>query len=120
MALPVFFGSCEDILEVPDISRERVELLAPGDSVVVAQSNVRFSWTGVYEATEYHIQVATPNFENAAQIVLDSVIVIDSTFLGPHVDKSLSDSNYAWRVRAMNSDYRTDFAYSSFTVDTSN
>ena len=120
LVLLVFFGSCEDILEVPDISVENVELLAPSDSTTVSESNVSFSWADVYEATEYHIQVAKPNFESAAQIVLDSVIVIDSTFLGPHVDKSLVDSEYEWRVKAMNSDYQTGFAHSSFTVDTSN
>lgn len=111
--------SCEDILEVPDISGETVQLLAPSDSTVVVQSNVNFSWNEVYEATQYHIQVAAPNFENAAQIVVDSVIVVDSTFASPRITKSLVDSDYEWRIKAMNSGFETGFSVNSFTVDTS-
>jgi len=110
---------CQDILEVPDISNETVQLLAPGDSTIVLQSNVNFSWNEVYEASQYHIQVAAPNFENAAQIVVDSVIVVDSTFVSARISKSLVDSDYEWRIKAMNSDYETDFSSGRFSVDTS-
>lgn len=120
VALLIYMGACDDILEVPDISGERVELLAPSDSTIVVQNNVQFNWNGIYEATEYHIQIATPNFENASQIVLDSIISIDSTFIGTQVNKTLVDNDYEWRVRASNSDYQTGFTASTFTVETSN
>lgn len=119
IVLLIFISSCEDLLEVADISEETVQLLAPSDSTTVAQNMVNFSWNGVYEATQYHIQVASPNFENAAQIIIDSVIVIDSTFLGTRITKSLANSQYEWRVKAMNSDFETDFSSSLFNVDTS-
>lgn len=110
--------SCEDILEVSDISEESVELLAPSDSTTVVQSNLTFTWSEIYEATQYHVQVAAPNFENAAQIVVDTLIVVDSTFVSPKINKSLVDSDYEWRVRAMNSGYETEFSLNKFTVNT--
>ncbi len=120
VCLMVGFPSCEELLEVTDISDEKVTLLAPSDSTVVVQSDVNFSWDPVFEASEYHIQVAAPSFENAAQIVLDSMVVLDSTFLSTRVTKILVDSDYEWRVKAMNSAYETEYSNSAFTVDTSN
>ncbi len=108
--------SCEDILEVTDISNESVELLAPKDSTVVTSSEVVFNWNGVGEADAYLIQIATPSFENTSQIVLDSVIVIDSTFFGTKVSKTLVTSDYEWRVKAINSGFETAFSSSTFSV----
>lgn len=119
LVLVLTFG-CQDILEVPDISNEQVRLLAPSDSTIVVQNTVVFSWEEVYEASQYHIQVATPSFENAAQIVIDSVIVADSTFVGTRITKTLNDSEYEWRVKAMNSDFSTEFSINSFSVESSN
>jgi len=114
-----FCASCEDLLEVPDISEESVELLAPSDSTTVVQSNVNFTWNEVFEATQYHVQVAAPNFENAAQIVVDTLIVVDSTFVSPRFAKPLVDSDYEWRVKAQNSGYETEFSANKFSVNTS-
>lgn len=110
--------SCEDILEVSDISNERVDLVAPSDSTTVVQSNVNFTWNDVYEASEYRIQVAAPDFENAAQIVVDTLVVVDSLYTGPRFSKNLVDSDYEWRVKAMNSGYETEYSQNQFTVET--
>ncbi len=121
IALILMVGmGCQDLLEVTDISNQEVQLLAPSDSTVVVQSEVQFNWTEVYEASQYHVQVASPSFENAAQIVVDSLIVVDSTFTSPRISRTLVDAEYEWRVKAMNSDYETEFTVNSFTVDTSN
>ncbi|WP_411032225.1 hypothetical protein [Spongiimicrobium sp. 3-5] len=109
--------SCEDVLEVPDISNQRVELLAPSDGSTVRDSIVNFTWNGVAEANAYLIQVATPSFENAAQIVLDSVVVLDTTFLGTKATRILPNSSYEWRVKAQNSDFETPFSVTSFAVE---
>lgn len=119
ITLLLCFSSCEDLLEVPDISDERVQLLAPSDSTVVVQTSVNFTWNEVYEATQYHIQVAAPSFENAAQIVVDTLIVIDSLYAGPNLKRTLGDSDYEWRVKAMNNAYETEFSLNGFSVNTS-
>lgn len=110
--------SCEDILEVTDISEQQVTLLAPTNGSVVTDSLVNFNWNGVDEANSYLIQVATPNFSNASQLVLDSIITIDSSFVGTRISKPLSNNGYEWRVKALNSDFETDFSQSEFSVET--
>lgn len=114
-ALLVF--ACDDILEVTDISEENVVLLAPSDGTTVLQTKVSFSWNEVFEATQYQVQVATPGFENAAQIVVDTLIVLDTTYAGARFDKILIDSDYEWRVKAQNSDYETNFTTNIFKVN---
>lgn len=114
----IFFGSCEDIIEVQDISNESVVLLAPSENTIVTDSVVNFVWNEIpdVDIDAYRVQIATPSFENAAQIVLDSTLPLDSTFLGTRVSQKLSNRDYQWRVKAMNSAFETDFTVNTFTV----
>ena len=112
--------ACEDIVEIPDISNQQVALLAPRDQTVVLDSAVTFNWVEVSDAEAYIIQLATPNFENAAQILLDSTVVIDSTFVGARASRKLSNGDYQWRVKAVNSGYETQYSTSTFTVNSTN
>ncbi|WP_435624314.1 hypothetical protein [Flagellimonas sp.] len=120
ICIALFMASwgCEDILEVPDISNQSVPILAPSDGSVLNNNRVRFSWDAIEEATAYRIQVANPNFEQANQILLDSVIQEDT--LGNvinQIDQTLPNGNYAWRIKAMNSGFETPFSNSGFAVD---
>ncbi|WP_373518421.1 hypothetical protein [Pricia sp.] len=117
--LGIFATGCEDILEVPDISGRQVEIVAPKDRVVVENSQVNFTWNGVADADSYSVQIARPNFREAAQILLDSTIVLDSTFIGTKAIKNLDNGDYEWRVKALNSDFRTEFSSSAFKVEAS-
>ncbi|MEO0573311.1 MAG: hypothetical protein AAF039_16510 [Bacteroidota bacterium] len=112
--------ACEDIFEVTDITNEEVQLLAPTNQSVVTDSIVNFNWNGIEEAEAYLVQIATPNFESASQIVLDTVITIDSTFVGNRISKRLSDNSYQWRVQAQNSAFSTAFSTNGFTVENGN
>ena len=111
--------SCEDILEVQDISNESVVLLAPAENTVVTDSVVNFVWNEIpdVDIDAYRVQIATPSFESAAQIVLDSTLTLDSTFVGTRVSQKLSNRAYQWRVKAMNSAFETNFTVNDFTVD---
>ncbi|WP_123772406.1 hypothetical protein [Zobellia sp. OII3] len=119
MALLVL-SSCQDILEVPDISNKNIELLAPKDSTTVLHNNVSFTWTEILEADTYSVQIATPNFNNAAQIEFDTILRVDSTFIRTGIIQNLPDSDYEWRVKALNSGYETNYSSSVFTVKSSN
>ncbi len=103
--------SCDDIIEVPDISANIITVLAPTDSSILAETSVNFSWNMVTDAEQYKLQIATPNFETATQIVLDTTI-ISSNFT-----KTLDLGNYEWRIRAENSDYQTSYTTQSFTIE---
>ncbi|CAG2532852.1 hypothetical protein MAR621_03046 [Maribacter dokdonensis] len=112
-------SSCEELLEVRDISGELMILLAPSDSTQVTENNVNFNWNEIVEATDYRVQVARPSFLEASQIVLDTLVAVDSTYIGPSLTKNLFDGSYEWRVKALNSDFETEFTTHSFTVSTS-
>lgn len=102
--------SCDDIIEVPDISEETVDLIAPTDGSVVKSNVTNFSWNDLAEAERYRLQVATPSFENASQMVIDSTMSVSS------FTKQLLPNSYEWRVKALNSGYETGYTTNTFTV----
>ena len=103
--------SCEETLFEPDISEEAVNILAPLDGVAIRSEITRFSWSAVSGATAYRLQVATPNFENASQILVDTVVEQLS------LEERLLSGQYQWRVRAENSGHQTAFTSALFTVE---
>jgi len=50
MLIVYSFTSCSEILSVPDISHERVEILSPSDEATVQELPVTLSWIGVQDA----------------------------------------------------------------------
>lgn len=104
------FFSCEEILYEDDISDSRVVILAPIDDAQFYSTSVTFSWEPVENATKYQIQIASPDFDNALQIVVDTETESTS------ITQQLNIGNYEWRVRAMNSAYETLYTTRKFTV----
>lgn len=107
----LFLFSCDDITEIEDISNRSVSVLAPTDAVVLNITEVTFSWNAVEDAENYRVQIATPNFEDATQIVADT-LVITTNFT-----KTLAIGNYEWRVRGENSGYQTSYSTQSFSIE---
>lgn len=107
----VIMYACDDITEVEDISNDTVTVLAPVDSSVLTTTNINFSWNTLEDAESYKLQIATPNFENANQIVLDTTITA-TNFL-----HALEFGSYNWRVRAENSDFQTNYTTQSFIIE---
>ncbi len=102
--------SCEAVF-VEDISNDSLILLAPVDNSEITSGNNTFSWQLLDEAEMYEIQIARPSFQNAAEILLDSVV--DSNSLVHNIEIG----EYEWRVKAVNSEYETEYSTSSFTVN---
>lgn len=118
MVILMSTGGCEDIVEVPDISNQTVSILAPVWGSILATNTVRFNWEEIEEATSYEVQVATPAFETATQIVLDTVVRKDTLgIIQTQIEQSLDNGDYAWRVKAFNSDYETAYTLSHFQVN---
>ena len=103
--------ACDDIFEVTDISNNTVELLAPSDNVTLDTSALLFSWTALEDAESYHLQVAVPTFNDATQIIVDT---LTSTL---NYSTTLDNNTYQWRVRAENSGYQTNYTTQNFTVE---
>ena len=108
--LLLFIVSCEAVF-VEDISADTIQILAPTANSQVSSGNITFNWQLLDEAEMYEIQIASPNFQNASQIFLDSVVIQNS------IGKSLDAGEYQWRVKAMNSEYETEYSTVSFTVN---
>lgn len=103
--------SCDDIIEVDDISQEEVTILAPVNSAVLNDNSVIFSWEAVEFAETYTIQIATPTFSEALQIVEDS------TLTATNFTRQLPNADYEWRVRAENSGYTTNYTLHQFSIE---
>ena len=111
LTIAVLMLSCSDIIDVEDISEQGVMVLAPDESSVLNITDVNFSWETVIDAEQYKLQIATPSFDSAIQIVLDTTIVITN------FSKTLELGAYQWRVRAENSNYETAYTTQSFTIE---
>jgi len=111
IAIMMFTISCEDIIFEEDISESNLKILGPTNGASVISGNISFNWESVSDADKYQIQIATPNFENAIQIVLDSSISNTS------FSKQLLANTYEWRVRALNSAFETSYFTNALIVN---
>jgi len=102
--------SCEAIF-IQDISSSPVLILAPTEGSSVSSGNISFRWKPVEEVSSYNIQIASPNFQNANQVLTDS-ITLENLY-----QRSLDAGEYQWRVKGINSEYETDYTTVSFTVN---
>ncbi len=105
------FFACDDIVEVKDISGEVVTILAPANEVTIDSTKVNFSWENLDEVVEYRIQVASPNFEMAQQIMLDSLVTTNNH------SSTLVNGVYQWRIKGINTEFETAYTVSNFTVE---
>jgi len=108
----LMLNSCEEVFYETDLSEVVIEILAPINNAALKAGTQTFSWNPVEGSESYLVQIATPNFENATQIVLDS-ITKDSL-----ITKELVSNDYQWRIKALNSEYETNFTTYNFTVET--
>lgn len=109
--LAVGFWGCSEIVQLTDISNETVILLAPTNGASLNITTLGFNWEPIEDAENYQIQIATPNFENALQIV------VDSTLTGNNFTATLGYRTYEWRVKAKNSGYQTNYTKQNFTIE---
>jgi len=111
-------SACEEILEEEDISFTTIQLLAPLEGSFLEENQVNLNWESARGVTAYQIQLATPAFSNANQVLLDSIIVQDTMgVLLPNLNRiTLANGNYQWRVRGLNSGFVTPYSSATFTI----
>lgn len=114
----LLLASCEDVISVPDISEDIVEVTAPLNNAVLEEGAITFSWEELAFTDEYQVQIATPSFIQASQVVLDT-IVGDSIQSIRSITKTLAPEVYEWRIRGLNSEFTTAYAANAFTVQSS-
>lgn len=108
--MSIVISSCEEIVLEDDISGQVVHLVAPGDGAQFSSTGITFTWEPIENGTEYQIQIAKPDFDNPLQIIVDNTV--DTTSF----TTQLNIGKYEWRVRAVNSGYKTIYSKRSISV----
>jgi hypothetical protein len=85
-------------------------VIAPVDGAEVNTSTINFNWENLEGATSYNIQVAEPSFEQANQIILDTITGQTS------FSSEIPVGNYQWRIRGQNNSYQTSYSTQDLTV----
>jgi len=103
-------ASCKEFIE-PSIAKRIVQLQAPGDKYQSANYTVNFWWDEVEDATQYRLQVVTPQFDTIGALIADTVVKQNKFAF------NFVPGEYQWRVRAENGSTQTDYsAAKRFTV----
>ena len=105
---------CEEIAFVPDISESNVVIIAPSENAALVASPIRFTWEAITDADGHRVQIVRPDFENAEQLILDSLVT------GTAITQTLAVGSYQWRIRAENSGFNTPYTVSTFSVAEAN
>ncbi len=105
--------SCEEIINEQNITNDAIHLVAPTENVLLkTNEKIIFNWEALNGATTYKLQIATPNFSNATQLLTDTLVQRTD-----FSKESLPISAYEWRVKGMNSAFETVFTTNGFIVE---
>jgi len=103
------FASCDDLIE-KDLEDKKLDIISPADSIETELTNITFLWEDMEGADSYELQIATPSFENALTVILDTTLT-DNTF-----SYEFTPGEYQWRIKAENSVSFTEYLYRKLTI----
>ena len=109
LALVGSVTGCDSFFE-DDISNRTVELVSPADKVETDIVSQTFYWNAMEGASSYRLQIVTPSFDIAENLLLDT-LVTDNKYA-----YTLFPAEFEWRVRAENSVYQTGWTSSHLTI----
>lgn len=98
-----FVVGCDEIFYEEDISNESILLNAPANNSSLTEGDISFHWSIINDASDYRLQIASPNFVSADKILLDTLISSNSFV------QALDVNTFQWRVKGINSGYETDY-----------
>lgn len=107
----LFFTACDDIF-VEDISKDKVNIIAPKNDVILENENTTLVWDVLDGADEYHVIVVSPSFSDIRAYICDSITDDYKMKL------SLHNGAYEWSVQACNSAYVSLKNYETFQIAT--
>lgn len=110
LVLAFSLPSCYDIFE-EDLSKSKVTILSPKDSITITSSNVTFWWNEVERASRYRLQLVKPTFNAISQFIVDTNVT------GDKFQISLSPGKYEWRIQAINNSTSGLFTTAVFFID---
>ena len=96
------------------LDQQQVILNSPGNGLLSNQSQLSFSWSALFGAKTYTLQVDSNNFSDTTKMVLNQSLPGTTYTLGIAIDQ-----DYQWRVRAQNDTARSAWSMvRRFTIDT--
>ena len=96
------------------LAQQQVILNNPGNDLLGNKSQLAFSWSALFGAKNYTLQVDTNNFSDTTKLVLNQQLAVTTYTFGV-----TRDQNYQWRVRAQNDTARSAWSLvRRFTIDT--
>ncbi|WMJ72541.1 hypothetical protein RCC89_05110 [Cytophagaceae bacterium ABcell3] len=98
----------------PSIEGEKVSLISPVENNIYNTGSITFWWEVVEGARNYRVQIVEGTFNNALNLIVDTLISKDKIFL------NLSSGTYEWRVRGENGSFMTDFTSRKLVIDSVN
>jgi len=111
IGLVLLFSSCNAIFE-KDITDKDLTLVLPVNGQVYSTNQVNFKWEELEGATDYRIEIVSPNYANIQSFILDTLVSGDT------YSYILSPGNYEFQIRAENSAYKSNFVGPfSITID---
>lgn len=103
-------AACNDVFE-KNITDEVPVVILPKNKDSIAENPVHVKWEAVDGATKYRIEIVSPNFNNIADYVIDSIVVATDFYV------ALDTNQYALRITALNAGYTSQpSAIKSFFV----
>ena len=94
-----------------NLANQSILLVSPEDDQAQVDSTVTFLWQELDFATNYRIQIASPDFSNSSFITEDVLVEVDN------YSTTLADGDYQWRVRGENDTSVTPYSTRSFFID---
>jgi hypothetical protein len=101
--------SCSEIIE-PSLEKVKINILTPTDTLS-SQYSQTFYWEKVENATKYQLQIASPSFDKAQKIVLDTITKSNTFTI------TFNPARYQIRIRAYNNSSNSDWTYKNIKID---
>jgi len=109
--LTIVLFSCKKDFVVEDITKSRLTVNAPTDSLVTTTNVITFWWEELNGAESYNLQVVQPSFAKTAKLLVDTNITKNKFNL------TLKPGRYQWRVKGVNAGGATVFETFNLIID---
>lgn len=96
--IPILLWGCDDFI-AKNITEETPVIILPVQNDTISYNPIHFKWEEVEGATQYRVEIVSPNFSNIENFPIDSIVNSTQLFVG------LDSNYYEVRITALNAGY---------------
>lgn len=117
----IFTGPFAFVVDsVSDLSNQTVPLVSPVDGLYSNALDLTLTWQPIFAAESYEVQVRSgSDFNSSATILQTATGVYGSSYTTTN-NTFLSEGQYSWGVRGVNSSSQSDFSSRGINIDATN